>query len=103
MISMTNLQDIGQRIRSARKARGLTAVELAERAGMHRNTLLALETGRGNIELVKLLALCSELELDLLVLPRQAAALRAADSQGAGGQTELGERLQALMGEGGRA
>ncbi len=96
---MTNLQDIGQRIRLARKARGLTAIELAELAGMHRNTLLALETGRGNIELGKLLSLCDELELDLLLLPRQAAALRAAEHQGAGSQTELGQRLQVLMGQ----
>ncbi|MFX5697267.1 hypothetical protein ABTE35_19495, partial [Acinetobacter baumannii] len=59
--------------------------------------------GRGNIELVKLLALCEELELDLLLLPRQAAPLRAAEAQGAGSQTELGARLQALMGEGGGA
>ncbi len=97
---MTNLQDIGQRIRSARKARGLTALDLAERAGMHRNTLLALETGRGNIELVRLLALCSELELELLLLPQQVAAVRAAESQGVGSQTELGERLHRLMGKG---
>ncbi|BEV16081.1 helix-turn-helix domain-containing protein [Herbaspirillum sp. DW155] len=100
---MTSLQDIGQRIRSARKARGMTAITLAERAGMHRNTLLALETGRGNIELVKLLALCETLELDLLLLPRQAAPLRAAEAQGNGSQTELGARLEALMGEGGKA
>jgi len=100
---MTNLQDIGQRIRTARKARGMTAVALAALAGMHRNTLLALETGRGNIELVKLLALCEELQLDLLLLPRQAAPLRAAEAQGTGSQTELGARLQALMGEGGGA
>lgn len=97
---MTNLQDIGQRIRSARKARGLTAVQLAALTGMHRNTLLALETGRGNIELGKLLSLCSELGLALLVVPKQAAALRAAEQAGAGSQTELGQRLQALMGEG---
>ncbi|RAM63428.1 DNA-binding protein [Herbaspirillum rubrisubalbicans] len=97
---MTNLQDIGHRIRSARKARGLTAIALAELTGMHRNTLLALETGRGNIELVKLLALCDALDLDLLLLPRQAAPLRAAETQGNGAQTELGQRLQALMGPG---
>ncbi len=100
---MTNLQDLGQRIRTARKEQGLTAIELAARTGMHRNTLLALETGRGNIELVKLLALCDELDLDLLLLPRQAASQRAAESQGAGSQTELGQRLQALMGRGGEA
>ncbi|NUT61795.1 MULTISPECIES: helix-turn-helix transcriptional regulator [unclassified Herbaspirillum] len=97
---MTTLVDIGHRIRIARKARGMTAIALAELAGMHRNTLLALETGRGNIELVKLLALCEALDLDLLLLPRQAAPLRAADAQGSGSQTELGARLQALMGQG---
>ncbi|WDZ94433.1 helix-turn-helix domain-containing protein [Herbaspirillum sp. WKF16] len=101
---MTSLQDIGARIRSARKARGLTAIELAGLAGMHRNTLLALETGRGNIELGKLLSLCGELGLELLLVPRQAAQMRAAEAagSGAGSQTELAQRLQQLMDEGGR-
>lgn len=101
---MASLHDIGERIRSARKAKGLTAIELADLAGMHRNTLLALETGKGNIELGKLLSLCDELELELLLVPRQAAAMRAADQAGEGGgsQTELAQRLQQLMREGGQ-
>ncbi|KAF1048810.1 MAG: hypothetical protein GAK35_00076 [Herbaspirillum frisingense] len=101
---MASLQDIGARIRTARKARGLTAIELAGLAGMHRNTLLALETGKGNIELGKLLSLCGELGLELLLVPAQAAGMRAAESaaQAGGSQTELAQRLQALMGEGER-
>lgn len=95
---MATLHDIGARIRTARKARGLTAIALAELAGMHRNTLLALETGKGNIELGKLLSLCGELGLELLLVPQEAAPMRAAD--GAGSQTELAQRLQRLMGQG---
>ncbi|MBP0599471.1 helix-turn-helix domain-containing protein [Herbaspirillum sp. LeCh32-8] len=100
---MISLQDIGARIRAARKARNLTAIELADRAGMHRNTLLALETGKGNIELGKLLSLCSELELELLLVPQQAADMRAAEhADQAGSQTELAQRLQQLMQQGER-
>ncbi|OWY29868.1 helix-turn-helix domain-containing protein [Herbaspirillum robiniae] len=101
---MSSLIEIGSRVRTARKARGLTAVELAALAGMHRNTLLALETGKGNIELGKLLSLCSELGLELLLVPQQAAGMRAADAVGesAGRQTELAQRLQQLMRQGGQ-
>jgi HTH-type transcriptional regulator/antitoxin HipB len=98
---MATLHDIGSRIRAARKARGLSAAELAELAGMHRNTLLALETGKGNIELGKLLSLCGELGLELLLVPREAAAMRAAEAAGGadepGVQTELAQRLRELM------
>jgi len=41
-----SLRTLGERIRIARKRRGLTLRELAERAGVAPNTLLALERGR---------------------------------------------------------
>lgn len=97
---MAGILEIGEQIRRARRARKLSAVELAARAGIHRNTLLALETGKGNIELVKLFSVCGELGLELLLVPQQAAAMRAAESAagpGGGSETELSERLQELM------
>ncbi|MBB5393455.1 MULTISPECIES: helix-turn-helix transcriptional regulator [unclassified Herbaspirillum] len=96
---MASILDIGEQIRRARKARKLSAVELAAQAGIHRNTLLALETGKGNIELARLLAICSELELELELVPQAVARLRRADADaaGAGSMTELSEQLHGLM------
>jgi transcriptional regulator with XRE-family HTH domain len=93
---MHSLLAIGGRIRQARKEQQLSAGELAARSGIHRNTLQALETGKGNIELSKLLSICAELGLELLLVPQQVAAQRAADS-GVSESTELSERLRALM------
>ena len=67
---MTNLAEIGRFLRQARKDRAMTASELALKAGISRNTLGALEAGRGNVELNTLLA--------LLRTPRAGDAVRAA-------------------------
>jgi len=97
---MATLLQIGEQIRQARKALGLSAVKLAAHAGMHRNTLLALETGKGNIELAKLLAICDVLQLTPELVPLQVAQLRRAETvEGAVSQTELVNRLRALMGD----
>jgi transcriptional regulator with XRE-family HTH domain len=93
---MLNLPQIGAAIRRARKERKLSAQALATLAGMHRNTLLALETGRGNIELVRLLALCEALALEIELVPKAVAALRRADTP-EGAATELTERVGWLM------
>lgn len=92
---MHSLLALGSRIRAARKAQKLSSTHLAERSGIHRNTLQALETGKGNIELNKLLSICSELGLELLLVPQEVAAQRATDGDGA--RTELSERLHSLM------
>lgn len=101
---MASILGIGEQIRQARKARKLNAADLAARAGIHRNTLLALETGKGNIELAKLLAICGELELELELVPRAVAGLRRAeaDAAGAGTMTELSEQLHGLAQRRGR-
>jgi transcriptional regulator with XRE-family HTH domain len=93
---MHTLLAIGSMIRQARKAQQLSASELAARSGIHRNTLQALETGKGNIELSKLLSICTELGLELLLVPQQVVQQRAADN-GVGVSTELSERLRGLM------
>lgn len=40
---------LGARIRIARKRRGWTIAEMAEKAGINRNTLNALELGKGGV------------------------------------------------------
>ena len=45
------LEDIGEHLGAWRRLRGLTAVEVAERADVARSTVLRLESGRGaNLE-----------------------------------------------------
>lgn len=92
---MQSLDVIGGHIRRTRKQQKLSAAELAARSGMHRNTLQALETGKGNIELTKLLSLCAELGLELMLVPQEVAPLRAAEHETV--RTELSQRLHALM------
>jgi len=53
----------------------MTASELARQAGISRNTLGALEAGRGNVELNTLLALLRSLGLELQFVPQEIADL----------------------------
>ena len=92
---MHSVQALGAQIRQFRKAQKSSATDLAARSGVHRNTLQALETGKGNIELSKLLAICSELGLELVLLPQQATAQRVAEQVSA--PTEQAQRLQGLV------
>lgn len=94
---MHSLLALGARIRAVRKAQKLSSTNLAERSGIHRNTLQALETGKGNIELSKLLSICTELGLELLLVPQEVSAQRASEGEGVGERTELSERLHSLM------
>ncbi len=93
---MQSLESVGSYIRHARKAQKLSAITLAQRCGVHRNTLLALETGKGNIELSRLLSICAELGLELLLIPSLVAQQRVGETESI--PTELAERLQSLMG-----
>jgi transcriptional regulator with XRE-family HTH domain len=78
---MTTLADIGKLLRQTRKAQGASGVALAERAGISRNTLGALEAGRGNVELNTLLAVLDSLGLDLQLVPLQVADLARAGAE----------------------
>jgi transcriptional regulator with XRE-family HTH domain len=91
---MTTLASLGTQIRQARKALGHSAADLGASAGLHRNTVQALETGKANVELATLLALCDQLDLDLALVPRRIAATAAADN--ALEPTALQRRLAAL-------
>jgi transcriptional regulator with XRE-family HTH domain len=73
---LTNLQiedEIGRRLRARRLDRNLTQHELAERSGIARRTITAIENGEGSslstlIALLRALGALGELEL---LLPRQ--------------------------------
>lgn len=78
-MSMTNLAAIGHFLRQARKDRAMTASELALQAGISRNTLGALEAGRGNVELNTLLALLRTLGLEMQFVPQVVADLTRGD------------------------
>jgi transcriptional regulator with XRE-family HTH domain len=45
------ISDLGDRVRVARIRRGLSIAELAAKAGIHRNTLSALELGKPGVAL----------------------------------------------------
>ncbi|EOR10235.1 helix-turn-helix domain-containing protein [Acinetobacter genomosp. 15BJ] len=71
--SETVLQDVGQNIRLFRTERQLSQQDLADRAGVSRRTIAALETGQVNISLAKLDAIATALAVDFkkLVSPSE--------------------------------
>ena len=84
------LKKVGEHLRLARKRRGLTAKQVAERAGMSPNTLRSVERGHGGVTIAAYAAVLQVLGLDGDLL------LLAADDP-------VGRRLQdaGLPGEGG--
>ena len=74
---MTTLQQIGQQIHTQRRRLKLFQNELAARSKVNRNTLSQLEAGTANVELNTLIALCDELGLEIVLVPRAVAALVA--------------------------
>ena len=98
MESQALLRRVGQRLRSARERRGLSAAELARRAGLSRRTLTEIEAGRANPTLSKLAALAGAagVELARLVAPDEDVARRGRIAlvglRGAG-KTTVGRQL----------
>jgi XRE family aerobic/anaerobic benzoate catabolism transcriptional regulator len=92
------LRHVGDHLRRARLAAGLTTVELAGRAGVSRRTITKAEAGAANLTLGTLQALAGALETDLVdlvtpdpnVLRRGRIAL--VGLRGAG-KTTIGRRL----------
>jgi repressor LexA len=56
---------VGQRVRAARRARGLNQEELSGRLGIHRNSLVRYERGERGIEVELLVRIARELEISL--------------------------------------
>jgi transcriptional regulator with XRE-family HTH domain len=75
--------DIGTNVRELRRRAGLPALELARRSGVARNTLTALEAGRGNPTVDTLYALADALGAPLSALleppPSGAQVIRAGE------------------------
>jgi transcriptional regulator with XRE-family HTH domain len=57
------LQQLGQRIRAVREDKGLTQLQLAERSGLHRTFIGAVERGERNVSLLNLRLIAKALRL----------------------------------------
>lgn len=63
-----NAQDIGVAIKHFRTQAGLTQADLAERAGIHRSYLAALENGRVTEALDRVMTLFRELGVHISII-----------------------------------
>ncbi|MGF9662332.1 helix-turn-helix transcriptional regulator [Arthrobacter crystallopoietes] len=63
---MSDVGDLGKRIRSARKAAHLTQQDLSDLAGVSERTVRAIETGTGNPALAAVAAVVKVLGLRLV-------------------------------------
>ena len=63
--------DLARRLREARRKRGLTQAELAEKAGMTRTALVTVERGKQRLAVHHLVALANALEMEpAMLLPK---------------------------------
>ena len=67
-------EELGRRIRAARKAQGLTQVDLAEIAGVGPRFLSELERGKDTVHLGLALKIARLVGLDLFAVPRGGAS-----------------------------
>jgi y4mF family transcriptional regulator len=67
---VTSPQALGQRVREAREALGMTQAAFADAAGVGRRFVSELENGKATLELGKVMAVCAAAGLDLLVRSR---------------------------------
>lgn len=68
---MTNLADIAEMLKSARKDCGISQVELARRAGVARTTVTRMETvARGDMSVSALVRLLDAVGYDIKVVKR---------------------------------
>jgi HTH-type transcriptional regulator/antitoxin HipB len=63
-------KDLGQALRAARKAKGLTQAELAARAGIWQRTVSNIETGTSGAKVDTIFDLLAALDLELRIVPR---------------------------------
>lgn len=94
-ITMQTLADVGRLLLEARKARGLSAPQLAAAVGVHRNTIYAAEKGRTSLELSSLLAILDGLGHQLALVP-VGAPTGLGGLEGPGTLTPMQERIRAL-------
>ncbi|WP_281709336.1 helix-turn-helix domain-containing protein [Phaeobacter italicus] len=63
-------KDLGQALRAARKAKGLTQAELAARGGVWQRTVSNIETGASGAKVDTIFDLLAALDLELQIVPR---------------------------------
>ncbi len=71
---VSSTEDLGRRLRSYRKARGRTQVELAELSGSRARYLSELERGKDTAQIGKALEVLRLLGLDIYIVPRSLSA-----------------------------
>jgi len=91
---MTTLPDITAALRDALGRTGLTQAELRGRAGVSQRTLTHVLSGRDDFKLSTLLAVADRLGLELLLVPKGAAA--AVDA-GATREAQVKSRVAAAL------
>ena len=64
------IERLGQAIRDARKARGMTQQDLADATGLSREYIHQLEAGRPTQQLERLVRTLNSLGIDLVAQPR---------------------------------
>jgi XRE family aerobic/anaerobic benzoate catabolism transcriptional regulator len=103
---MRELEALGERVREARRRRGLTLKELAEESGLSLRFLSDLERGKGNISVVRLLSVARALQatmqeliapLDDAMEPKRSPVLALIGLRGAGKST-IGKRAAERIG-----
>ena len=70
---------LGRILQSARKSKGLNQTQLSARVGVSQARLSALEREPGTISVDQLLAMCSNLGLELSISPKDTNAAPATD------------------------
>ncbi len=70
-------RQIGNLVRRARKAQGLSQAELGDKAGLRQETISLIETGHPTAKLETMLSVLAALNLEFRIVPRSKA--RAAD------------------------
>lgn len=70
VVSQTDLQRFGSRVRAERERLGVSQEELADRAGMHRTYLGGVERGERNVGLLNVIRIARALRVSPAVLLR---------------------------------
>ncbi|MGL5066045.1 MAG: helix-turn-helix domain-containing protein [Microcoleus sp.] len=63
MVEKHELQQFGDRVRTLRKARGLSQEQLAEKTGLHRTYIGGIERGERNVSLINIVRLAKALDV----------------------------------------